>query len=270
MKWLKTKDNQQPTFSVEQQRSEKLAQMGAQLWASRQEQGLSLEEMVVMTRIPRRLLQAIEEGNLNDLPEPIYIQGLIRQFSDALGFNGAEFASNFPIAYERVNLPTTWKTQSISQLRPLHLYLLYIFLIVCSVSGLSQLLNNAALQANNTESKPKSEQDSLLESVQSQSEQGSPIKPFSNTLSSTNNGQPVEIGVTLKASSWIRVVADGKTAFEGTLPQGTHRTWNAEKQLIVKTDNAGGVLMSVNQQEAKQMGELGKVQEIQIAAKPRF
>jgi hypothetical protein len=76
MKWLKTKDNQQPTLSVEQQRSEKLAQMGAQLWASRQEQGLSLEEMVVMTRIPRRLLQAIEEGNLNDLPEPIYIQGL--------------------------------------------------------------------------------------------------------------------------------------------------------------------------------------------------
>ncbi len=70
--------------------------MGAQLWASRQEKGLSLEEMVALTKIPRRLLQAIEEGNLDDLPEPIYTQGLIRQFADAMGFNGAEFASTFP------------------------------------------------------------------------------------------------------------------------------------------------------------------------------
>jgi len=37
----------------------------------------------------------------------------------------------------------------------------------------------------------------------------------------------------------------------------------------VKTDNAGGVLMSVNQQEAKEMGEPGKVEEIRIAAKTR-
>lgn len=269
MKWLKRKEDKQPTLTVEEQRAEKLSHLGAQLWASRQEKGLSLEEVVMLTRIPRRLLQAIEEGNLEDLPEPIYIQGLIRQFADALGFNGAEFASSFPIGYERVNLPTTWKTQSLSQLRPLHLYLLYIFVIICSVSGLSQLLNNAALQANNNQNKPKSEPDSLLQPVQNQTQQPSPIKPFSNTLNSTNNGQPVQIGVTLKVSSWIRVVADGKTAFEGTLPEGTHRTWKAKEQLTVKTDNAGGVLMSVNEQEAKKMGELGKVEEIRIAARPR-
>ena len=270
MKWLKKKEDKQPTLTVEQQQAEKLAQIGAQLWDSRQKKGLSLEEMVILTRIPRRLLQAIEEGNLDDLPEPIYTQGLIRQFADSLGFNGGEFASNFPLGYQRVNLPTTWKTQSIGQLRPLHLYLLYIFVILCSVSGLSQLLNNAAIQANNSQSKPKSEQDSLLQPVKTPSEQRSPINPASNTLSSTNNGEPVQIGVTLKASSWIRVVADGKTAFEGTLPQGSHRTWEAKEQLTVKTDNAGGVLMSVNQQEAKKMGEVGKLEEIKIAAKPRF
>ena len=97
MKWLKKKEDKQPTLTVEQQQAEKLAQIGAQLWDSRQKKGLSLEEMVILTRIPRRLLQAIEEGNLDDLPEPIYTQGLIRQFADSLGFNGGEFASNFPL-----------------------------------------------------------------------------------------------------------------------------------------------------------------------------
>jgi cytoskeletal protein RodZ len=268
MTWFKKKNNQPPTLSVEQQRSEKLAEIGAQLWASRQEKGLSLEEVVVLTRIPKRLLQAIEEGNLNDLPEPIYIQGLIRQFSDALGFNGVEFSSTFPIVYQQVSSTSTWTNKPINQLRPLHLYLLYIFVIICSVSGLSQILNNAALQASTSQNKQPNAQKESFQPTQST--QPLEVKPFSNTLLSAKDGQPVQIGVTLKSSSWIRVVADGKTQFEGTLPEGSHRTWKAQEQLTVKTDNAGGVLMSVNQQQPKEMGEPGKVEEIKIAAKTRF
>jgi cytoskeletal protein RodZ len=267
MRWLKRKDNEPPTLSLEQQQSEKLAEMGAQLWASRQERGFSLEEMVVLTKISRRLLQAIEQGNLDDLPEPIYIQGLIRQFADALNFNGAEFASAFPLGSQQVSFQSTGKTKSIAQFRPIHLYFLYVFVIVCSVSSLSQLLNNAALKANNSESKP--EQEAILKSEPTQPQQPTDVQPVSDTLSSIKNTQSVQIGVTLKASSWIRVVADGKTEFEGILPEGTHRIWKAQEQLTVKTDNAGGVLMSVNQQEAKQMGEPGKAEEIKIGAKPQ-
>jgi len=76
----------------------------------------------------------------------------------------------------------------------------------------------------------------------------------------------VKIGVILKSSSWIRVVVDGKIDFEGVLPQGTYRTWKAQDQLIIKTNNAGGVLVSVNQQIPKQMGEPGKVEELRITA----
>lgn len=263
MKWLKRKDNQQPTLSIEQQRSQKLSEMGAQLLASRQEKGLSLEQTVALTKIPKRLIQAIEEGNLTDLPEPIYIQGLIRQFADAVGFNGTEFASTFPINSQPTNVQPSGKPRAISQLRPIHLYLLYIFLIVCSVSSLSKLLNDAALTANNSD-----EQETVLKAQQSPTKHSTKAESVSNNLSNIKDSQSVQIGVTLKASSWIRVVADGKTQFEGTLPEGTHRTWKAQEQLTVKTNNAGGVLMSVNQQAAKEMGEPGQEEEIKIAAKP--
>ncbi|MBD2384552.1 helix-turn-helix domain-containing protein [Cylindrospermum sp. FACHB-282] len=265
MKWLRRKDDHQTTPSIEQQQSEKLAELGSQLCASRQDKGLSLEEMVGLTRIPRRLLQAIEEGNLDDLPEPIYLQGLIRQFADALGFNGAEFASTFPIGTQRVTLQSTWKNTPIEQLRPIHLYLLYIFLILFSINGLSQLLNNAALQANNSQIRPIPQKQSVLTPKLTQPNNSPEIQP----VSSNKEGQSVQIGVTLKSSSWIRVIADGKTEFEGILPEGTRRTWKATQQLTVKTDNAGGVLMSVNQEEAKEMGEPGTVEEVKIAAKPK-
>ncbi|MDB9374006.1 helix-turn-helix domain-containing protein [Nodularia sphaerocarpa] len=278
MEWLKSKDKKQGKLSLKQQQAKKLAELGDRLSTSRQERGLSLEEMVNLTKIPQKLLQAIEEGQLDDLPEPVYLKGLIRQFADALGFNGVDFASSFPLGYQPVNSTPTKKkhsmsvlrplqTQSMSLLRPLHLYLLYIFVIVCSVSSLSHVLNNNALSDSNqqpgveTVLKPNSNQLNSQSSVK--------LQPVSNTFNSTNNSQSVHIGVTLKASSWIRVVADGKTEFEGVLPEGTQRTWKAQEEVSVKTNNAGSVFMSVNQQEAQRMGEPGKETEIKIAAKPK-
>jgi hypothetical protein len=82
------------------------------------------------------------------------------------------------------------------------------------------------------------------------------------------DGKPVQVGVTLKSQSWIRVVADGKTEFEGVLPEGTQRTWVADKTLIVRAGNAGGVLVEFNDQTAKQMGAPGEVQEVTFAANP--
>lgn len=73
----------------------------------------------------------------------------------------------------------------------------------------------------------------------------------------------------MKAQSWIRVVADGKTQFEGVLPAGTQRIWIAQ-QLTVRASNAGAVLITFNQEETEQMGALGEVQEITFAANPRF
>ncbi|AFZ58096.1 helix-turn-helix domain-containing protein [Anabaena cylindrica FACHB-243] len=264
MKWLRRKDENSSKPSIEQLQVEKLTQLGNKLGSLRQEQGLSLDEIVAMTRIPRRLLHAIETGDLNDLPEPVYIQGLIRQFADALGLKGAELASNFPLGSQQMSLQSSWKPKPVAQLRPLHLYLLYIFLIICSVNGLSQLLNKAALQANNqNQQKTESKSDATPEILQANELQKTQFS------SSTSEDKAVEIGVTLKSSSWLRVVADGKTEFEGVLPEGSHRNWKASEELTVKTNNAGGVLMSVNQQKPKQMGKTGKVEEIRIAAKLR-
>lgn len=263
MNWLRKKDEKPSKPSIEQQQAEKLTELGHKLAALREQQGLSLDEIVAVTRIPRRLLNAIEVGDLDDLPEPIYIQGLIRQFADVLGLKGAEFASHFPLGSPSVSSQHNWQPQPFFQLRPLHLYLLYIFVIICSVNGLSQLLNRTALQANNSQNQPKVQTSSDLTTQKLQTQNLQKIKTDLNTP----EAQSVEIGVTLKSSSWIRVVADGKTEFEGVLPKGTHRNWKATEELTVKTDNAGGVLMSVNQQEAKQMGKPGKPEEIRIAAK---
>jgi cytoskeletal protein RodZ len=151
MKWLTNKDKKPSKPSIEEKQAEKLTQLGSQLAALRQEQGLSIDQIMLITRIPRRLLNAIEVGDVNDLPEPIYIQGLITQFADALGLKGAEFARDFPLGSQKIIVPSNWQPQPFLQLRPIHLYLLYILVIFCSVNGLSQVLNQTTVEAKNSQ-----------------------------------------------------------------------------------------------------------------------
>jgi cytoskeletal protein RodZ len=262
MMWLNKKNKRESTPSPDKQRAEVLAEMGAQLWTRRLEKGLSLEEMVIFTKISRRLLQAIEEANLSELPEPVYTQGLIRQYADALDFNGAQFSSSYPIGINRVNFKPIWKTTS-DQLRPVHLYVLYIFVIFGSISGLSQFLNTASLQASSVQNNQKVQKVASVVKTQPTQNKNVQLQTVSHSLT---DGQQVQIGVTLKERSWIRVVADGKIQYEGELPEGTQRVWTAQGQLTVKAGNAGGVLVSVNKEEAKQLGEPGTAKEVTIAA----
>lgn len=256
MKWFKRKEKSKvnPTTSLEEQRAETLIEMGAKLKATREQYGFSLEEVENYTKIPRRLVKSIEEANLDDLPEPVYIQAFIRQYADALGYKGSEFASTFPVGTSRVSLKPVWKNPSFAQLRPSHLYVLYVFLILGSVSGLSNWLSNATMISSQTQ--PIETLDQSVDRIK--------LTPSKTEIISQAKKE-VQVGVTLKESSWIKVIADGKTTFEGTLEQGTKKTWTAQKELTVKAGNAGGVLVSINEEQAKKMGKPGQVEQLRVA-----
>ena len=90
-----------------------------------------------------------------------------------------------------------------------------------------------------------------------------------SSVGNQKNNQPsqkqVQVGITLKEESWIRVVADGKVKYEGKLAKGSKRNWKANKELTVRAGNAGGVLVSVNQEMAKTMGRSGAIEEVKVA-----
>lgn len=253
-----------------QEQVEKLEELGSRLRQFRTEQSIPLEEVAAQTRIQARLLNAIEEGRLEELPEPVYIKGFIKRFAEALGLNGAEFASAFPTGSGLQFIKPSWRYLPAAQLRPVHLYLLYVFLVIGAVNGLSFLVSRSAIQGVKVEgsSSPTQQLPAPRNPAPAKAQQKlEPIK-LAGAIQQSQGGKSVQVGVTLKSQSWIRVVADGKTEFEGVLPEGTQRTWAADKKLIVRAGNAGGVLVEFNDQQAKQMGAPGEVQEVTFAANP--
>jgi cytoskeletal protein RodZ len=254
-------------FALE--RAQKLSEIGAHLRQVRLQEEITLQEVADFTKIRLPYVRAIEEGKLDQLPEPIYIQGFMRRIADALGLNGAELVKDFPIESNLKLLAISWINLPTPQLRPFHLYALYILVIMFSVNGLSSMMNRAATQQANSNGNGNPASPSLPAGSQVQAANAKEIVNSVRTASTSTSGDakgPVRVGLTLKAESWIQVVADGKIAFEGQLPEGTQRTWEANQQLIVRAGNAGGVLVAVNDGQAKQMGKVGEVEEVTFKA----
>jgi cytoskeletal protein RodZ len=243
---------------LEQQRAEKLAEMGGYLRHLRLEQSLALEEVASKTKVRESLLQAIEAGRLDLLPEPIYIRGMLQRYATALGLNGKEFASVFPTAQGFSQKKNSWRYLLNPQLKPIHLYVIYICLIIGAVTSLSHLVNPAGTSVgsggvpskSSVKPSPKVNSGGTSTVAIASTQEGNP--------KSTSSEQGVRLDMTLKDESWVRVKVDGKTEFEGTLKKGEKRSWSAKQELSIRAGNAGGVIVAQNGGEAKELGALGQ------------
>lgn len=68
--------------------AEEIKGLGDTLKQKRKERNLSLKEVANATSIRLNYLQAIEEGNFNQLISTVYAQGFIRQYATYLGEDG--------------------------------------------------------------------------------------------------------------------------------------------------------------------------------------
>ena len=345
---------------------EQLRDIGTYFQKLRQQQSISIEEVAAKTCIRLRMLKALEEGKLDDLPEPIYIQGFIRRYGDFLGLDGNALAKTFSTDYPPVEFDaqailgnTTAKKPEaeISQPnmieepsepaeidtppappppRTIPPYLAYIILGVAALAALVYAIKKpptpeAAAQKQQPVSQPVSAspvtstptaiqptiispsptvsptelaiqpspidsptptvsptelaiQPSPIDSptpTVSPTElaiQPSPIDSPSPTVSPTelaiqpsltdtspinsSGNLPIQVTLNLQDESWVRITADGKTLFEGTLQKGMQQSFSAEKQLTIRSGNAGAVLVSVNQKAGEPLGKPGTVREV--------
>lgn len=240
------------------QQQEQLIVLGTVLRDARQANGQTLDEVASRVLVRPRLLVALEEGRTSELPEPVYVRGLIRRYGDVLGLDGEALSAQY------VALPTfkgtgrSWSAESV-QLRPYHLYAAYVALIAVSVSGLSYLMQRAIPQnaAEPIVDPAVVEQLAPRRVVTAPSSEAQPaetdVKPVPK--------EPIVVEVEFVQQSWVRVTADGDEAYEGILQEGVERSWTAQESLTIRAGNAGGVVLAYNRGEAAPMGKPGTVVE---------
>jgi len=234
-----------------------LQTIGTQLHQARTAQAIALDQVATYTRIQTRLLAAIEAGDLDRLPEPVYVRALIKQFGDAVGLDGAALARDFPTNTGAHIVQHSWRELPAAQLRPLHLYVLYVLLVAASILGL-----NAYLQRNPQQSADPAP----IESAESPEPETSPVPPATDPPAPASEptptateavlpGRSVTVEIAIQRDSWLRVVTDGTETYEGILTAGEERTWTAEEQIVLRVGNAEGVVVAFNEQEPEPLGD---------------
>ncbi|ANV70864.1 transcriptional regulator [Bacillus thuringiensis] len=67
-----------------------MTELGQKLKEAREAKGLTIDQLHEITKIQKRHLVAIEEGNYDVLPGAFYARAFIKQYADAVGLNGEE------------------------------------------------------------------------------------------------------------------------------------------------------------------------------------
>ncbi len=236
--------------------SEILAAIGSQLRQLREQQQLSIDDMSARTQVQPRLIQAIETGHLEILPEPVYVRGMVKRYGDSLGLDGLALSQQVPIweREDRIYEQQTVRQNSsfhAPQIKPVHVYMGYTLAILGIGAGISPLLSDAL--------KPKH----AIVGSTAISKKPATI-PTVVARPQTTAPHSVNIGIAVKSPVWAQIGIDGTTKFTGSLKVGTQFNWVATKQLTISTNNAGGLLVTRDREPPQPLGKLGEKQNITI------
>ncbi len=257
-----------PAIDIHLEQQERLTNIGEYLQQVRLAKGWSLTATAKKTQIRATVLEYIEAGELEKLPEPIYLKGLLRRYANCLDLDGEAIAARFPLDDQHHFWKLAkWQNFALRfQLLPVHLYIIYILVVSLTVQTLSEVI-----RINNTPVITV-ESDIPTETVSTPKDSIQSAVAKSSTAAIQNNPAPVEdpeavvVNVQVQDNAWMRVIIDGKTEFEGTLPKGTQKKWVADKSVTIRAGNAGAVLIAINNQTAQPLGKPGAVEEITYEA----
>ncbi|PGS46319.1 RodZ domain-containing protein [Bacillus sp. AFS041924] len=83
-----------------------MTELGNYLREAREAKGLSIDDVQELTKIQKRYLEAIEEGNYEILPGQFYVRAFIKQYAETIGVDVSGFLTEKP-AVEVTAVPNT-------------------------------------------------------------------------------------------------------------------------------------------------------------------
>ena len=162
-----------------------LEEIGKLLKETRERKKLSLESIRDKTKISVYILEAIEAGNANLLPPPIYTKGFILAYANELGLDGKELITTYSYSSEN-NLKELKPLNQVEE--PKHKYWLWLLLCILLIAGIfwgKYFLNHPQKRVVTTQA--NSSQNSSQNQTQSLSNH---LKTFADSNASTHNPKP--------------------------------------------------------------------------------
>ncbi|KPN13396.1 hypothetical protein AKG37_09640 [Bacillus australimaris] len=239
-----------------------MTELGKRLVEAREEKGMSLEDLQTVTKIQKRYLLAIEQGNYDIIPGKFYVRAFIKQYAEAVGLNPEQLFEEF-----RKDVPSTYNDEvsdklsnikpqrelpkpasKVLELLPTILIIAGILVVIAIIYVIVQAVNHDSGQKNNQAAPQKSEskyevsEDSSLAKDQKKKEKASPADKEKSSKKDDSSKD------------------DGTVSLKATNTEGSTTTYEAsgadEMELTISASQASWLRVRDESGNVLKMGEL--------------
>ncbi|MGE5559507.1 MAG: helix-turn-helix domain-containing protein [Chloroflexota bacterium] len=242
-------------------------EVGNLLRRTREEKGLSPDQVQAETKIRLRYLEALESGDESIIPGEVYYKGFLRFYANHLGLDGHALVEQYKqwkdsqrSEQERAaeaDARVAARPRRVSVKRPgrlIAVLLLVMALAAGGIWGVSIYRQRAGGEGDNPPvvTGPDSTDPGTTPGGSESGGDAAPVvEVVKEDLGTAGlryraTGSSVKVEVEAFRLCWVRVTADGVVIFENDLAPGAKAVWEARSQLRVLYGNLGGVKFSVN------------------------
>ena len=261
--------------------------LGEQLRKQRESLGLSLEEVEHHSHVRKHYLRSIEEGTFKDLPTSVQARGMLINYArfleltqDVILLQYAEALQVLrfeqqPDNQEKISPSNGYTSRFLSLRRYFSIDLIFgggliILLVVFAFWGTGKVID--LYNPQRSAATPASISDILLTPlltitsefpVDTQEPEmvtnlTTPSLELATGAPSGDQGQ-VQIYVVVLERTWLKVIVDGKPAYEGRANPGNAFPYYGTNQIEVITGNGSSLQIVYNQTDMGVMGIFGEV-----------
>ncbi len=238
----------------------------------REEKGIGLDEIHNKTKIPKDKLRALEEGNLELLPEPVFVVGYVEKYLRVLGEDPGPILSELRKHLEEKKKEIVPPVIKEVKTRKRWFRIISIIAVFALVAALTYILNKNKSKEQEKEAKsinviaakkaklPKEEPGKPVPSPteKPQEEKAAPKK---------EHGQPVKQDVTViisaeKGPCWIRYMDKMGNLHEFFLREKD--VVKTKSPIVLRAGNAGSLRIELGGRTFNSFGKAGEVVNLKI------
>ncbi|UHQ18920.1 DUF4115 domain-containing protein [Lysobacter sp. KIS68-7] len=229
--------------------------VGQRLRTAREKQGLSLEEVASRLKMPRSVVQSLEDEDWSRLGAPVFVRGQLRSYSRLLGLvTSTTIAASGLAPVEPTKLEPRSYTPRMTRLFEQGTRRLVYIVLTAAIVVPVWLATKPHLTGHNEPATVQS-LDAPADAVRKlgDAQPATPVRPASEqapvVASMTPNLAPrpsasAALVLRFSGDSWVQVQApDGRTLEKGLLPAGTSRSYAAGEVGRVTLGNASAVVV---------------------------
>ena len=240
--------------------------IGEILKNKRFEKGLTLEDASNLTKIRKKYLEALENGNYDEIPEKVYVKSFLKIYSDFLELDRAYILKRYQDEIspeESVIITPTYCTPVNDKILKSQVRNRRFLYIIAGVIGIALIIwgvNRVKLEW--FESSPQSLSETEPTEVTLPPLE---MKPIEKSPLIIHNYDKLMLRIDCIAYTWISKSIDGKGTISYIMLPNKSEFFEAQKRSTLRIGNASGVRINVNGFNLGDLGKSGEVIDLRIS-----